>query len=178
MDYEFQMDKNQPEVNMKTAIIYASTHGTTAKVAAMLSEKFGENNTRLFDLRNKERPDLAEFDRVILGGSIHAGMIQRKVKKYCEKHMVELLGKPLGLFICGMNEPEFDKELKEAFPELLLSHAKSKKAVGGEFLFGKMNFFQKAIVKKISGIHENVSRIREDAVYEMVLEMNENTSGN
>lgn len=157
---------------MNTAIIYASSHGTTAKVSHQIAEKMGLDKTRLFNLKEEANIDLSEFDRVIIGGSIHAGQIQGRVKKFCNQNMITLLQKQLGLFICGMNEAEFETEFINAFPELLRKHATSSKVMGGEFLFDKMNFFQRVIVRKISGVNQSVSRIKEGKIEEMVNEMN------
>lgn len=157
---------------MKTAIIYASSHGSTGKVAHQIAEKLESEKNQIFDLKEESNIDLSEFDRVIIGGSIHAGQIQVRVKKFCNQNMITLLQKHLGLFICGMNEPEFEIEFNNAFPELLRKHATSSKVIGGEFLFEKMNFFQRVIVRKISGINQSVSRIKEDKIEEMVKEMN------
>lgn len=71
----------------------------------------------------------------------------------------------------GMNEPEFENEFNNAFPELLRKHAISSKCVGGEFLFEKMNFIEKLIVKKVSGIRKNVSKLDESKIAELVFEI-------
>jgi menaquinone-dependent protoporphyrinogen oxidase len=156
---------------MKTAIIYASSHGTTGKVAMLIQDGLGADSTRLINLKETRTVDLSLFDLLIIGGSIHAGKMQGRVKTFCKKNMVDLLQKRVGLFMVGMNEPEFENELNNAFPELLRNHAITSKCVGGEFLFEKMNFFEKLIVKKVSGITENISKISEDKIAELVSEV-------
>jgi menaquinone-dependent protoporphyrinogen oxidase len=156
---------------MRTAVIYSTTHGTTEKVAKMISEQIGDDSVSLYNLKKRPGPDLAEFERVIIGGSIHAGRIQNAVSKFCKASMVELLQKETGLFLCGMNVPDYQKQFEDAFPELLRSHAKSTSVVGGEFLFDRMNFFQKLIVKKVSGITGSASKIDQEKIREFVNEM-------
>jgi menaquinone-dependent protoporphyrinogen oxidase len=156
---------------MKTAVIYATNHGTTEKVAQMIREQLGEDNADLINLKNNPMPDLSDYDQVFLGGSIHAGNIQNRVKKFYQQNMVDLLGKPLALFLCGMNKQQFQEEFDGAFPEVLRKHAISKKMVGGEFLFDKMNFIEKALVRKISGINETVSDIEVEKIRELVTDM-------
>jgi menaquinone-dependent protoporphyrinogen oxidase len=51
--------------------------------------------TRLYNLKKNDKPDLGQYDQIIVGGSIHAGMIQKSVKDFCKNHTVELLDKPL-----------------------------------------------------------------------------------
>jgi menaquinone-dependent protoporphyrinogen oxidase len=152
---------------MKTAIIYATSHGTTEKVANQIKNGLG-SDVQLFNLRKNKKVDLSSFDQVVIGGSIHAGQIQGCVKSFCNKSMVELLQKRVALFICGMNKPDFETELSNAFPELLRKHALCSVVVGGEFLFGKMNFFEKLIVRKVSGVSKDVSKIDDTKVNELI----------
>jgi menaquinone-dependent protoporphyrinogen oxidase len=153
---------------MKTAIIYATSHGSTEKVAKQIQSELGEANTQLFNLKASKSIDLSPFEQVIIGGSIHAGQVQGKVKKFCKQNMVDLLQKRVALYLCAMNEADFDLEFNTAFPELLRNHAVSCKVVGGEFLVEKMNFFERLIIRKISGITQSVSKIDEEKVKELI----------
>jgi len=149
---------------MKTAVIYASTHGTTEKVATMIREQLGTATTDLFDLKNKPDIDLNLYDTIVIGGSVHAGNIQAKVKKFCNNNANVLLTKRLGLFLCGMNVPEYQKQFEKVFDSALREHASASCVAGGEFLFEKMNFFQKAIITKISGVKSSVYQVNEKKV--------------
>ncbi len=113
----------------------------------------------------------ASFDQVIVGGSIHAGTNQKRVKNFVDQHRPELLEKKQELFICCMHEQEAETGFNNACPEILLSHALSNKIMGGEFRFEKMNFIEKALVKKIAGVSASVSNIDEGKVQELVREM-------
>ena len=156
---------------MKTAIIFASKHGTSSKVAHQLAALLGKDKTEIFNLKESVHLDLSNFESIILGGSIHAGGIQKSVRNFCTLHTVDLVQKPLGLFICCMDEQRAMSEFETAYPELLRNHAKSRKVMGGEFLFDRLNFIEKFLVKKISGITSTVSKIDEDKVREMAVEM-------
>lgn len=156
---------------MKTLIVYASTHGTTEKVAHSVARSLDNGHVEIINLKREQPGDLSVYDRVIIGGSIHAGQIQGRVRQFCEKNMLQLLEKQLGLFLCCMNEPEYQAQFERAFPELLRKHATSSKIMGGEFLFDQMNFFQRLIVRKISGINESMSKIDESAIQEFAAEM-------
>jgi menaquinone-dependent protoporphyrinogen oxidase len=156
---------------MKTAIFYASSHGTTAKTAELIAQKLTNSQTQIFNLKKLKSVDLSDFDLVIIGGSIHAGRIQNAVKKFCEKNMVELLDKRIALYLCCMNLPEQDAQFENAYPELLRNKAISKKVIGGEFLFDKMNFFEKAIVRKVSKVNDTVSKLNYVKIEELVNEI-------
>lgn len=156
---------------MTTAIIYTTTHGTTEKVAQKISQHLGEDCTVLINLKEQPKPDMSVYDIIILGGSIHAGSLQKRLKDFCKNNTLTLLEKPLGLFLCGMNEPEYDQQLEKAFPEILRHHARLCDTLGGEFLFEKMNFFQRVIVQKVSGIQQTVSKLNEEKILDFAKKM-------
>ncbi|MBV1709042.1 MAG: hypothetical protein KMY54_04220 [Erysipelothrix sp.] len=53
---------------MKTAIIYASTYGSTQKVAEVLHSSIKDSD--IFNVK-KENPNISSYDSVILGSSIN-----------------------------------------------------------------------------------------------------------
>ncbi len=165
------LQSSQKVYKMLTAVIYTTTHGTTAKVANIIRKRIGPEKTVLIDLRECPDPDITEISRIIIGGSIHAGAIQPSVKKFCSRHLNELLKKEVGLFMCGMNRPNYAEQFENAFPSGLRSHAKSICYAGGEFLFEKMNLLQRMIVKKIAGIRESMSKIDRSEIDRFVSEM-------
>ncbi len=157
---------------MKTAIIYSSKHGTTEKVARMISDGLSEHETQLISLSVKQPIDLSQFDTIVVGGSIHAGRLNSKVKEFMKEQTVTLLKKRLALFMCGSNEKELQKEFETEFPELLRNHAVSKQMVGGEFIFENMNFMESFMTRKIAGVKTSVSNLKEDAIKQMINDLN------
>jgi menaquinone-dependent protoporphyrinogen oxidase len=156
---------------MRTAIVYASNHGTTESVARKIQQGLGEDKVQLFNLKKNKKFDLSGFDQVILGGSIHAGSVQKRIQKFTDSRRQELLEKRLGLYLCCMDEDRAREQFDNAYPEILRSHAVSKKIMGGEFRFERMNFIEKAMIKKISGVDQSVSKINEEKIREMISEM-------
>lgn len=134
---------------MSTIILYASKHGATKKCAELIAEKL-EDKVELHDLKNEKVPELSQYDKVIIGGAIYAGMILKEVKEFCSANVNELSGKKLGLFISCMNAKEAEKQLNMNFPKELLDNAVVKENLGGEFRFKEMNFFEKLITRMVS----------------------------
>ena len=144
---------------MSTAIVYISRHGSAEKSAKLLKEKVNGEVT-LVNLKYDKIPDLELFETVIIGGSIHLGHVQNQVKKFCSRFERTLLQKRLGLYLCCMkNGEEAQQQFIDAFPEILRQHAEVKGIFGGEFLFEKMNFLERMIIKKSTGVKESISSI-------------------
>jgi len=133
---------------MRTAIIYATKHGCTDKCAYTLANEL-EANTTVVNLETERNINITEYETVIIGGSIHAGMINKKIKSFIDKNLDTLSKKKLGLFLCCMYEGE------KALEQFQVAHG----LFGGEFDFDKMNLLEKAIVKKVANVEQSVSRI-------------------
>ena len=149
---------------MKTMIIYMPTHGCTEQVVQELADKLN-GEIIIQNLKENKNPDFQDYDRVIIGGSIHAGQIQRKVRDFCEANLEKLGQKEIGLFICCMYEGgQAFQQLNNAFPEKLHQYTKSEAILGGEFNFEKMNLIEKLVIKKIAKIDQSISKIDHNAI--------------
>ncbi len=156
---------------MSTTIIYRTKHGATEKNALLMKKHLSDEKIDTFNLK-EHKPDLNNYDTIIIGGSIHAGILQGKIRKFCKKNKKVLLEKPLGIFLTCMDEgPETEIYFTKNFEPELLDHAKEKAILGGEFNFEKMNFIEKSIIKKISGFTKTVSKIDENKVAEFAKKM-------
>lgn len=149
---------------MKTAIVYTTTHGCAEKCVNELRDKL-TGDIDIFNIKNSKSKNLDTYERVIVGGSIHAGQIQRRIKSFCEKNEAILLEKKLGLFLCCMEEGDkAQEEFDNAYPESLRSHATALGFFGGEFDFDKMGFLAKTIVKKVANVEQSVSKISHENI--------------
>ncbi|MBT2637822.1 flavodoxin domain-containing protein [Bacillus sp. ISL-39] len=160
---------------MKSLIVYCSTHGTTAKAAHLLRKRIEGDIIAINLDKTKLHSDLELFDSVIIGGSIHAGSIQGKIKKFMKEHEDVLRRKNLGLFLCCMRDgQEAYSQFENAFPSYLREAAIAKGLFGGEFIFSKMNFFEKMIAKSVSGSTEEISHLDLGSINEFAETFNTN----
>ncbi|MFC4798717.1 flavodoxin domain-containing protein [Neobacillus sp. GCM10023253] len=158
---------------MKTLIVYCSSHGTTEKAVSVLCENI-EGEVLAVDLkRDKILFDLEDYDGVIIGGSIHAGEIQRKIKQFVKQHHDELLEKEVGLFLCCIRDGDIAVEqFNRAFPQDLRKNSVAMGLFGGEFLVSKMNFFERQVVKKVDSVIKDESHLNLNAIMEFALRYN------
>ncbi|MFV0391862.1 MAG: flavodoxin domain-containing protein [Paludibacteraceae bacterium] len=163
---------------MKTAVIYATTHGTVEKVANYIFDKLPDQDIKLVKLEKDTNIDLASFDNIILGGSIYLGDIQEILSHFCKNNIDLLLTKNIGLFVCGI-EPELvrqDAELEMAYPRNLYEHAQATAFVGGEVILEHLNLSQKFIAKTLFKIKKSTSFIHYDLVDVLIYQMELTTS--
>ena len=157
---------------MKTLILYATRHGCAEKCAMKLGAAL-QGDVKTSNFKDAGAIGLVDFETVVIGGSIHAGKIQKGVKDFCAKNLEVLKGKRLGLYLCCMEEgPKAEAQFAGAFPEVLVRAAMAKGLFGGEFDFDRMNWLEKAIIKKISKIDASVSKINEQAIRDFAAALN------
>ena len=139
---------------MKTLIAYSTTLGCTEQCASKLKEDLGEG-VEMVRISSRRRYNLQKYSTIIVGGSIHEGMIQRSVYKFCESNLEILLHKQVGLFVCCMDPEADEKELiKRTFPKPLVEHALASGFFGGELNIKKMNLLQKIMTRKAARLQK------------------------
>ncbi|WP_018962324.1 flavodoxin domain-containing protein [Sporolactobacillus vineae] len=137
---------------MRTAIAYGTKYGSTAEVARRLKCVLGET-TDLFDITKGQIPSLADYDTVIIGGSIYMGRVQKKLMAFLKVSGEALLQKKIGLYLCAAHpDPKARRdELAGAFPKQLCDHALVKDILGYALHFEKMTFLDRLIMSKVKG---------------------------
>ena len=155
-----------------TAILYMSKHGTTHKIALLIKELLVEEDITLINLDKQTTRNLNQCTRIIVGGSIHIGRIQKKIQLFCLQNQAVLKSKPLGLFLCCMYEGDkATEQFNNAFPEEIRAAAKSKALMGYELYFDRMSLIDRTITKKITGYSEFRSQINHNELNRFVDEM-------
>lgn len=139
---------------MKTLIAYSTTLGCTEQCASRLKEDLGPD-VEMFRISRRRKINMDLYSTVIIGGSIHEGLIQHSVRKFCETYIDHLMKLEVGLFICCVEPGEDEQELlHRAFPEELLKHSLANGYFGGELNFKKMNLLQKIMTRKKARLEE------------------------
>lgn len=132
---------------MRTLIVFATKHGTTAACANLLAKQL-DGEVVLCQLGKQRVPQLDDFDQVIIGGSVYIGKIRKPVTGFIADWQSVLLQKKLGLFICGMaTGDDAEKEIQSSYPADLLAHAISKSSFGGCYNFDHMNWLEKKMIQ-------------------------------
>lgn len=143
----------------KVLIAYAGKYGCTEECAKYIAEKMNEE-VELRNLKVSQQVDPAPYDKVIIGGSVYAGRIQKEVRNFCLKNTEVLKEKKLGLYVCGIGEDESTKkELEAAYPQELFLSAIARDFFGGRIIMDKLGFLEKKIVKAVAKIDSDVNSI-------------------
>lgn len=166
---------------MNTLIAYGTKYGCTDKVANILSQRLS-GKVELCNLKSARSVDLSKYDRVIIGGSIYIGKVEKEVTEFCSRNLAQLKKKKVGLFICGLRTGKFaETELNDSFPQELVSKAAARECFGGELIFKKLNFIEKLITKMVSkadksfpalDANNNVSTVSEERINRFARLMN------
>jgi len=155
----------------RIAIVYSSRRGGTADLVSRIQNEVNPQNCDLINLESNPSPDLSAYAATVVGGPIYASNLHQPVDKFCKSNEKALLQKPLALFTCGMNEPEYQQQLESAFSETLRNHAENLFWLGGEFNFEKLNWIERFLVKRITGTKASVKNYKDHNIATLVLQM-------
>ena len=131
---------------MKILIAYSSNTGTAENCVKHLSSQISNHNVFTVDL-SKNRPDVSEFDAVIIGGSIRMGSLDKKVYSFISENRSKLLNMKTAYFICNAINAETDKYFKKCFPADVIENAVIYDTFGGELKLDKQKGIDKLLLK-------------------------------
>lgn len=140
---------------MKTLIVYATKYGCTKGCAEILKSYLNGEVNIVSAKTNKI--NLAEYDAILIGGSVYMGKIQKEITHFCNRNLKQLLRKKIGLFACCYTPNGTEGFFETLFPLELLNHASYVTSVGGKMDYENMNFFYRKLfqsLKKIDGFNE------------------------
>ena len=114
---------------MNVLIAYSSKYGTVKECVRRLQDALRNLSPVAVDL-DRETPDLAQYDVVLLGTSVYFGKARPAFRAFVKAHEAELCQKSLGLFFCCGLAHEYDYYQEKIFS------AKLRDAAFGLFYFG------------------------------------------
>lgn len=142
---------------METLIVYSSTTGFTKQYAQWISEETG---FKAIEIKSVTDEQVQNAQRIVFGSSIKADNIMKlgKIKKMNPSNLV--------IFAVGLTEKSdgYAKKLAEKnqlvnFPLFYLR---------GGVKFSKLGFFERAILKKITGLSEDTDYSSKENIMELV----------
>ena len=154
---------------MKTLILYATKYGAAAEIARRIAERM--DGAPVHDLKQGSPPPLAEYDCIIIGGSVYAGMIRKEAKAFVLQNAALLKNKKFGLFLSGLDSSKKDEVFSGNFPPDILEAAKARAFLGGIFDPKKAGFFERAVMKAVSKQLGNMNTINDKKISQFVEEM-------
>lgn len=156
---------------MKTLIVYASTYGFAQDCVKILSEKINDDVV-VYNVADKKDINISNFDNIVIGGSLYAGRVQGKLRKYLANNLDCITNKKVALFLCCADEiKNFDENIKNAYPKLLVENAFAKECFGGEFRFEKMKPFHRFIINLIGNAAKKQNKPEPCIITENILEL-------
>ena len=118
---------------MNTLIVYSSRCGYTGECAEIIRDELGDDQFVMFtNIDSQDPPTVADYHRIIIGGSVRYGRVSRKLKRFMEDYRALLLQREVGLFLTCLGPPETSqKTFSRVFTRDLREQAKAHCFAGG-----------------------------------------------
>ena len=140
------------------ATIYGSSEGQTEKVADRIAEELGTrgHETTTVNVKEADSVNLANFDAVLVGASIHTGRHQKAVRKFIIANRDVLVTRPTGFFqVSGSSgdESEAGEAAAIGYLDEFIDATDWRPdrigLFGGAFRFSEYGFLMRAVMKRI-----------------------------
>jgi menaquinone-dependent protoporphyrinogen oxidase len=145
---------------IKTLIVYGSRYGTVEKAVDHIAGKLIEKPD-IMTAGKAAKACLDGYDKIIIGGSVMMGKINKSVTAFIINKMDVLMTKKTALFIAG-SETDKDglaKEINDAFPKQLRDRAMYTTHIGYGFNLENMNFIVRMMIRKAANIESSVMNL-------------------
>lgn len=132
---------------MNGLLIYATKYGSCLEISEIIAKQL---NIEMKSAQDK--PDCNQYDFIILGCSVYAGVFHKAMKEYINEQETILLTKKVYMFNSGLTKDEASliKMYTENLSETMYNHLSNKQCLGGRLNFPKMGFFEKNIIKLLN----------------------------
>ncbi|MFC4359734.1 flavodoxin domain-containing protein [Halobium salinum] len=139
-------------------VAYATTEGQTEKVARRVETTLRErgHDVTLVTLGGGTPPDPADFDGVVVAGSIHAGRHQPVVETFVRDHVDALNARPTGFLSVSLSAAEEATQAEaEGYVDAFLEETGWKPRVtlpvAGALRYTEYGFLKRTLVKHVVG---------------------------
>jgi len=146
---------------MKTIIIYATKYGAAGEIAQRIASKI--DGAVVHNLK-KSVPSLEEYDCIILGSSVYAGMIRKEAKYFLSQYGDVLKNKTFGLFLSGLDRGSNEAFFTANFSPEILQNSKAKSFIGGIYDPKKAGFMERFIMRMITKQSGYIDTIKDSKI--------------
>ncbi len=142
----------------KYLIVYNSKYGQTEKIARYIQHGLKTNSIdcTLHDI-TKSDPELNEFDRVIIGGSVYAGKFNKYLIGWAQRSRSSINRKDPVFFSVALNAADTRPQARKDDQRLINEFIKATglkptltESIAGALNYRDYNFVIRFIIKKIS----------------------------
>ena len=145
---------------MKLLVVYATTDGTTARIAERIEEAARAAGADADVLEAAALPKgfaPSRYDAILVGASMHAQGYQRAAKRFVLRHADVLRTRPSGFFsVClsilstNLGERAESRRIAEEFPAKLGWTPDVVEVFAGALMFSRYGFFRRLAMKVIA----------------------------
>lgn len=155
----------------RVLVLYASTHGHTATIAARVTERLRGHGleAEVADVRAAPDTSPAAFDAVVVGASVHRGAHQPEVLAWVRRHSAELGLRRTALFSVSLTAADDSGDAQRTTRELIdeLVDASdwtpdATAAFAGAFQYREYDVFTRTLMRLIAHRHGITTDIDED----------------
>jgi menaquinone-dependent protoporphyrinogen oxidase len=148
---------------VRVSVLYSTTHGHTAKVAARLAEAIAAEGASVetIPVGSAALSAIHRADAVVIAGSVHRGSHQPALADFVRSHHRLMRDMPTAFVSVSLTAAEDDEELRAETRRVIDGFVEDtgwtpdvQIAVAGAFQFSRYNPFERLIMRLIAREHD------------------------
>ena len=145
-------------------IVYKSKHGTTKKVAKIISEYIGD--CLLMDLVDLDYRILEKADMIIVGTPVYHRELDSDIVEFVKNNQELLIAKKYSLYVVGILQSEFMTFVNDAFSYDILKDMKVIAGVGGVLYYPDLSISEKMVLQVMNKRSPIIIKQKEKDIFE------------
>ena len=145
-------------------IVYKSKHGTTKKVAKIISEYIGD--CLLMDLVDLDYRILEKADMIIVGTPVYHRELDSGIVEFVKNNQELLVAKKYSLYVVGILQSEFMTFVNDAFSYDILKDMKVIVGVGGVLYYPDLSISEKMALQVMNKRSPIIIKQKEKDIFE------------
>ena len=135
------------EINVKIAIIYTTTGGTTRECGELLLRELSGHDVTLLDMDANH--NIRDYDVVVIGFPIRMGKPAKRARRYIKENKDKLLAVRSAYYMCCGFIDCADEYAEKALPKELKEKALDITCLGGSLDPTRFKGFDRIVVKAV-----------------------------
>lgn len=151
-------------MRLMKVIVYKSKHGTTKKVAKIISEYIGD--CLLMDLVDLDYRILEKADMIIVGTPVYHRELDSGIVEFVKNNQELLVAKKYSLYVVGILQSEFMTFVNDAFSYDILKDMKVIVGVGGVLYYPDLSISEKMALQVMNKRSPIIIKQKEKDIFE------------
>ncbi len=145
---------------IKTLLLHSSREGQTEKILSFIEDRLTDHQCQKVNLHHIDDIDLLQYDKIVIGASIHYGHLNKKLYQFIDRYKQQLQESKVAFYCVNLTarkeEQKKDTPQKSAYVQTFLKKSPWEPTLIGVFAgalyYPRYTWFDRVMIRFIMSI--------------------------